>query len=83
MVKKLFKNVTLQGLNFILISLIIKFFPIWCNINFVFVFTALNNTKKQRKFNINTPYGKIFYQLTYWDKILNLDGYIFEKFLPL
>ena len=24
--------------------------------------------KKQRKFNI-TPYGGIFYQLTYWDKI--------------
>ena len=32
------------------------------------VFTALNNTKKQRKFNI-TPYGEKFYQLTYWDKI--------------
>ena len=31
-------------------------------------FSALNNTKKQRKFNI-TPYGEIFYQLTYWDKI--------------
>ena len=31
----------------------------WCNVNFVSVFTALNNTKKQRKFNI-TPYGEIF-----------------------
>ena len=31
----------------------------WCNVNFVSVFTALNNTKKQRQFNI-TPYGKIF-----------------------
>ena len=35
--------------------------------------------KKQRKFNI-TPYGESFYQLTYWDKILSLECYIFEKF---
>ena len=35
---------------------------------FVSVFTALNNTKKPRKFNI-TPYGENFYQLTYWDQI--------------
>ena len=35
--------------------------------------------KKQRKFNI-TPYGAIFYQLTYWDIIQNLEGYIFKKF---
>ena len=39
MVKKLFKNVTLQVLNY---------FPIWCNVNFVSVFTALNNTKKAK-----------------------------------
>ena len=65
--KKLFKNVTLQILNFILM-LNNKIFPIWCNVNFVSVFTALNNTKKERKFNI-TPYGEIFHQLTYWDKI--------------
>ena len=32
------------------------------------VFNALNNTKKQRKFNI-TLYGEKFYQLTYWYKI--------------
>ena len=32
---------------------------IWCNVNFVYVFTALNNTNKQRKFNI-TPYGEHF-----------------------
>ena len=44
------KNVTLQILNFI---------PIWFNVNFVSVFTALNNTKKQRKFNI-TPDGENF-----------------------
>ena len=40
-----------------------------------FFTTALNNTKKERKFNI-TPYEEIFY----CDKILNLEGYIFEKF---
>ena len=33
----------------------IKNFPIWCNVTFESVFTALNNTKKQRKFNI-MPY---------------------------
>ena len=43
------------------------------------VFTAINNTKKQRKFNI-TSYGENVNQLTYWDKISNLEGYIFEKF---
>ena len=35
---------------------------------FCLFYTALNNTKKQRKFNI-TPFGENFYQLTYWDKI--------------
>ena len=39
-----------------------------CNVYFVSVFTALNNIKKQRKFNM-TPYGENFYLLTYWDKI--------------
>ena len=63
---KTFKNVTLQILNFILINN--KNLPIWCNVNFVSVFTALSNTEKQRNFNI-TPYGEMFYQLTYWDKI--------------
>ena len=29
------------------------------SVNFVSVFTAINNTQKKRKFNI-TPYGKIF-----------------------
>ena len=56
-----------------------KISPIWCNVTFVSVFTALNNTKKQREFNI-TPYGENFYQLTYWEKIKNLEGYIFVKF---
>ena len=32
------------------------------------VFTALSNTKKQRKFNI-TPYGENFHQLIESDKI--------------
>ena len=34
----------------------IKIFTIWYNVDFVFVFIALNHTKKQRKCNI-TPYG--------------------------
>ena len=38
--KNLFKNVTLQILNFILVSLIIKIFSICCNVNFMSVFTA-------------------------------------------
>ena len=65
--KKLFKNVTLQILNFILMFNN-KIFLIRCNVNFVCVFTALSNTKKQRKFNI-TPYGENFHQLIDWDKI--------------
>ena len=40
-----------------------KKIPIWCNIKFVSVFTALNNIKKAKKILGN------FYQLTYWDKI--------------
>lgn len=35
----------------------------WCNVNFVSVFTAFNNTIKQRQFN-TTPYGENIYQLT-------------------
>ena len=57
----------------------IKIFPVCCIANFVSVFTALNNTKKQRRFNI-TPCGENVYQLTYLDKILNPEGYIFDKF---
>ena len=44
-------------------------FPIWCNVNFVSVFTALNIQKKKKKKNNITPYGENFHQLTYWDKI--------------
>ena len=33
-------------------------FPIWCHFNFMSVFTALNNTKRQRKFNITLYGGK-------------------------
>ena len=39
-----------------------KIFLIWCNVNFVSVFTALSNTKKQRKLNI-TLYVENFHQL--------------------
>ena len=52
------------------------------NKNFL-VFTALNNTKKQRKFNI-TPYWGKFLLFNLLGYNLKSDGYIFEKFfLPL
>ena len=50
-------------------SQLIKTFPIWCNVNFVSVFTSLNNTKKNKENLTLHHMGKLFYQLTYWDKI--------------
>ena len=41
--------------------------------------TCVFATKRQRKFNIS-PYAENFNQLTYWDKILNRESYIFEKY---
>ena len=32
---------------------VIKHFPIWCNVNFMSVFTALNNAKKKQKNKAN------------------------------
>ena len=66
--KKVFQKCNPPDFKFYLDKLNNKIFPIWCNVNFVSVFTALNNTKKQRKLNI-TPYGENFHQLTNWDKI--------------
>ena len=67
--KKLFKNLTLQILNFILMFNN-KIFLIWCNVNFVSTgFHCIKQyKKKRRKFNI-TPYGENFHQLIDWDKI--------------
>ena len=45
--KKLLKNVTLQIPNIIFPNRMLKFFPIWCNVNLEAVFSALNNTKKR------------------------------------
>ena len=56
--RKLFKNVTLQ--KFYLGDINNKNFLIWCNVNFVSIFTAFNYTKRQSKFNI-TPYGEMFH----------------------
>ena len=50
-----FQNVTLQKPNLILLNRMLNIFPIWCNVNFVF--SALNNTKKNRKSNF-TLYWK-------------------------
>ena len=55
MVKTL-KTCNPPDIQFYLGKLNNKEIPIWHTVNFVSVFTALNNTKKQRKFNI-TPYG--------------------------
>ena len=38
--------------------------------------------KKRHKINF-APYGEHFYYLTYQDKILNLEGYIFKKFFTI
>ena len=57
---KTFKKCNLTDFKFYLGKLNNKIFPICCNVNFVSVFSALNNTKKHSKFNI-TPYGNNFY----------------------
>ena len=67
-VKKTFQKCNPPDFKFYLGKLNNKTFPHMSNVNFVSVFIALNNTKKQRKFNI-TPYGEKFYQFIYWDKI--------------
>ena len=43
-------------------------------------FTALNNTKKSEEDLTLHHMGIFFYKLTYWDKILNPESYIFKKF---
>ena len=37
----------------------LKLFPIWCNVNFVSVFTALNNTKSKENLTLHHM-GKTF-----------------------
>ena len=49
------------------------FFPYGVNL-----ISAVYCSENGPKINI-TPYGKIFYYLTYRDKIENLECYIFEK----
>ena len=59
-VKKTFQKCNPPDFEFYLGKLNDKKIPIWCNVNFESVFIAINNTKKQRKFNI-TPYGENVY----------------------
>ena len=40
--------------------------------------TCYSKKKDSLQSNI-TPYGEKFYSLIYWDKIWNLEGYLFEK----
>ena len=61
-----FKKCNSRDFKFYLGKLNNKKNPIWCNVNFLSVFTALNSTKKQRKFNI-TPWGNVL--------LVNLLGY--------
>ena len=53
--KKTFQKCNPPDFKFYLVKSFF-FFSIWCNVNFMSVFTAL----EQRKFNI-TPYGENFY----------------------
>ena len=46
---------------------------------FLRVFVLFNAVKKDTKLTLHHM-GKIFIILTYWDKIKNQEGYIFEKF---
>ena len=48
-IKKLLKNVTLQILNFIPVSKLIRSFPIWCNVNFFFAFFFLLFNRVEKK----------------------------------
>ena len=65
--KKLFKNVTLQILNFTWMFNN-KIFLIWCNINFMS--TGFHFIKQYKKSKENlTPCGENFHQLIDWDKI--------------
>ena len=57
----------------------IKISPIWCKVNFVSVFTALNNSKKQRKFKLITPYGEIFLSVNLLGYNLKSGGLHFLK----
>ena len=81
------KNVTLEILNFILVSWIIKIFPIWCNVNFECVFTAIRNIKKTEKtYSKLTLHhmGKLFISYNLLTYNLKSGGLHFLKvFLPL
>ena len=57
--KKNFLKINPPDFKFYVDKLNNKIFPIWCNVNFVSVFTALNNTKKQTKLTSHHM-GKIF-----------------------
>ena len=73
-----FKN---PDFKFYLVKFSNNFFLIWCNVNFE-CFHCDKQYKKQRKFN-STPYGEIFYLLTYRDKIKNMQVYSFEIFFTI
>ena len=60
LVVKTFQKCNTPDFKFYFVKLNNKNFPIWCNVNFVSVFTALNNyTKIEENLNLRniTPYG--------------------------
>ena len=82
---KLFRNVTLQILNLISVSYLIKIYPIWCNVKCslpFFFFVLFNAVTTDSKLTLHHIWEN-FYYLTYEDKIWNLEGYIFEKFFTI
>ena len=50
-------------------------------LNFLYFFVLFNAVKTDIK--LTPPYGEILYYLIYQDKIKNLEGYIFKKFLTI
>ena len=56
---------------------------IWCNVKFSLLFLLFNAVKTDTKLTLFIQYGEIFYYLTNQDKIKNLEGYIFKKFLGI
>ena len=65
--KILLKNVTLKSLNFISVSKLTKIFPFGVMLS-LGSFVLVIAVKTRLKINI-TPYGEMFYYLTYQDKI--------------
>ena len=66
--KNIFKNVTLQILNFIPVSPLIKIFPIWCNVKFFCFFVLFNEVKRDTKLILHHIWRKfLLFNLSRYD----------------